>query len=116
MGNNTSVDNVHMGGLCTLVDVNSGIVISRALDKHFREYVNHPVTGKQIVGFSIPMWDRVRELAIQAAAITPEMRYTSWDIAVTPNGPILIEGNWDAEFYPEQMLMQKGLRKRYCKS
>lgn len=114
MGNNTPVDNVHLGGLCALVDIGSGVVITKAVDNHFREYVFHPVTGKQIVGFVIPMWDKVKELAIRAAAVTPEMRYASWDIAVTENGPILIEGNWDAEFYAEQMLMQKGTRKRFC--
>lgn len=52
-------------------------------------------------------------MALKAVSITPELRYTSWDIAVTNKGPIMIEGNWDAEFYAEQMLLQKGLRKRY---
>lgn len=114
MGNNTPVDNVHLGGLCALVDVDSGVVITKAVDNHYREYVFHPVTGKQIVGFLIPMWDKVKELAAHAAAVTPQLRYASWDIALTPSGPILIEGNWDAEFYAEQMLMQKGNRKRFC--
>ncbi len=113
MGNNTPVDNVHMGGLCTLVDIDSGRVIRKALDNHFREYTLHPASGKQIVGFVIPMWEQVKELALKAAAVTPEMRYASWDIAVIENGPILIEGNWDAEFYPEQMLSERGLRKKY---
>ena len=114
MGNNTVVDNVHLGGICALVDINTGIVTTKALDKHFREYVRHPVTNEKIVGFVIPKWKEVIKLAKKAASITPEMRYSSWDIAVTNSGPILIEGNWDAEFYPEQMLLQKGIKIRYC--
>lgn len=39
-----------------------------------------------------------------------ELRYASWDIAVTPEGPVMIEGNWDAEFYAEQMLYGRGNR------
>lgn len=115
MGNNTEVDNVHMGGLCALVDIDSGVVVTKALDNRFRQYVFHPVSGERIIGFVIPMWDEVKDLAIKAAAVTPEMRYSSWDIAVTENGPVLIEGNWDAEFYPEQMLMQRGVRTEYCR-
>ena len=115
MGNNTEVDNVHMGGLCALVDIDSGVVVTKALDNRFRQYVFHPISGEQIIGFVIPMWDEVKDLAIKAAAVTPEMRYSSWDIAVTENGPVLIEGNWDAEFYPEQMLMQRGVRTEYCR-
>ena len=43
-------------------------------------------------------------------SVTPELRYASWDVAVTPDGPIMIEGNWDAEFYAEQMLYNRGHR------
>ncbi|MCI7086152.1 hypothetical protein MR988_08640 [bacterium] len=43
--------------------------------------------------------------------VTPEIRYASWDIGVTPNGPVLLEGNWDAEFYAEQMIYGRGNRK-----
>ena len=115
MGNDTVVDNVHLGGICALVDIDTGVIVTKGVDNHFREYVVHPVTREQIVGFVIPRWEEVKELALQASSVTPEMRYSSWDIAVTNKGPILIEGNWDAEFYPEQMLMQRGLRVRYGK-
>lgn len=114
MGNNTIVDNVHLGGICALVDIPSGIVISKAVDNCFREYTHHPVSGVRIVGFKIPAWDEVKKLALDAAKVTPELRYSSWDIAVTNKGPVLIEGNWDAEFYAEQMVAQRGNRLRFC--
>lgn len=114
MGNNTVVDNVHLGGICAVVDISSGVVISKAIDNHFREYTHHPITGYQIIGLCIPRWEEVKQLALRAASITPGLRYASWDIAVTESGPILIEGNWDAEFYAEQMISQKGNRIRFC--
>ena len=111
-GNNTTVDNVHLGGICALVDLKTGVVFGKAVDKHFKQYVIHPITHKQIIGLRIPMWNQVKQLALQAAEITPKMKYSSWDIAITPDGPVMIEGNWDAEFYAEQMLMQRGNRKK----
>lgn len=109
-GNNTVVDNVHSGGMGAGVNIETGIIETDAVDKHFCRYAVHPVTNMPIKGVVIPEWEAVKQLAIQAASVTPELRYSSWDIAVTPGGPILIEGNWDAEFYAEQMLYNRGHR------
>lgn len=109
-GNNTEVDNVHSGGMGAGVNIETGLIETEAVDKHFQRYSAHPVTGKVIKGFVVPEWESVKQLALQAATVTPELRYASWDIAVTPDGPILIEGNWDAEFYAEQMLYNRGNR------
>ena len=113
IGNHTNVDNMHLGGLGCGVDIVTGVVETPAYDKNFCQYEYHPITNKRIIGFQIPNWKEVLQLACSAALITPEMKYSSWDIAVTDNGPILIEGNWDAEFYAEQMIYNKGLRKKY---
>lgn len=104
IGNGTIVDNVHLGGIGCGVNIETGIVETEAVDKHFCRYSVHPVSRKQIVGFQLPFWKETIELVKSAAAITPELRYASWDVAITENGPILMEGNWDAEFYPEQMI------------
>ena len=109
-GNNTVVDNVHSGGMGAGVNIETGLIETEAVDKHFQRYSTHPVTGKSIKGFQIPEWEAVKQLALQAASVTPELRYASWDIAVTPEGPVMIEGNWDAEFYAEQMLYGRGNR------
>jgi hypothetical protein len=63
----------------------------------FSELSIHPGTGKQISGFQIPDWPAVMALAEQAARIFLPLRTVGWDIAVTPEGPVLIEGNpfWD---------------------
>ena len=112
-GNRSIVDNVHSGGIAAGINLETGRIETEAIDRHFKRYQNHPVTNEPILGSSIPMWTEVKQLAEQAASVTPEIRYASWDIAVTPLGPVLIEGNWDAEFKADQMLYDRGSRKRY---
>ncbi len=112
-GNNTVVDNVHNGGICCGIDIASGKINTLGFDKNFRRFSKHPVSGYDFLDFEIPQFDKVREIALKASKITPELRYASWDIAVTPDGPVLIEGNWDAEFYAEQSLYNCGTRKRF---
>ncbi len=112
-GNNTIVDNVHSGGMAAGIDINTGRIETPAMNKHFKRYLIHPETKQAITGCIIPEWDSIKALAIQASLITPELRYTSWDIALTNDGPIMIEGNWDAEFYMEQTLYNRGHRKLF---
>ena len=58
----------------------------------------HPDTGIDLVGFEIPQWDAVVELAMMASTAFDPVGFVGWDIAVTNNGPVLIEGNttWDS--------------------
>jgi hypothetical protein len=80
-------------------------------------HLTHPVTGRPIAGFKLPDWERVRALARSAALRFLPMRAIGWDIALTPNGPVLIEGNtsWGPYcgkgfwFEPEQMSRLRGL-------
>ena len=57
----------------------------------------HPVTGAELIGVRMPLWDEVHTLAERASAAFLPLRTIGWDIAVTPAGPLLIEGNarWD---------------------
>src|SRR4051812_12911040 len=63
----------------------------------FSEISTHPFTAKSISGFRIPDWPAVMALAEQAARVFLPLRTVGWDVAVTPEGPTLIEGNpfWD---------------------
>ena len=112
-GNGTVVDNVHSGGMAAGINIETGEIETPAMDKHFQRYTHHPITNQQITGVTIPDWDAVKRFAIQASMVTPQLRYTSWDIALTNDGPVMIEGNWDAEFYMEQTLYNRGHRKLF---
>jgi hypothetical protein len=52
-----------------------------------------PGTERRFVGFELPDWDRVKELALSAAMVFPWARSIGWDIAISDHGPVLIEGN-----------------------
>ena len=53
----------------------------------------HPTTGRTFDGFTVPHWGAVRELVLAAASAFCPLRTIGWDVAVTPVGPLLIEGN-----------------------
>ena len=58
---------------------------------------NHPTTGRPISGFQLPHWRETRELVRQAAQLFWPLRTIGWDVAITQDGPVLMEGNsmWD---------------------
>ena len=44
-------------------------------------------------GLQIPHWEQIRALVNEAMERMPGIGYVGWDIAVTPDGCELIEGN-----------------------
>ncbi len=87
------VDNFNNGGMVAPVDEKTGIVKDRAIDKNKNLYETHPFTGTPIKGFQFPDWQQAMDMAMKAATEVPEMGYIGWDVAFTPEGPCLVEGN-----------------------
>ena len=56
-------------------------------------YDTHPYTGKPLIGFKTPFFAEAKEMILKAALVVPQIRYVGWDVAITPNGPAIIEGN-----------------------
>lgn len=54
------------------------------------------------VGTPVPEWPRCCELARAAHQLTPDVALAGWDLAVTPEGPVLIEGNPGWNVLPPQ--------------
>ncbi len=102
-------DNFHHDGIAALLDTGSGQVISPAVDKKLKSYSLHPLSGKQISGFTVPCWAEVLALVRQAALVVPAVRYVGWDVAVGADSrPRLIEGNAAADPDLSQMPDQVG--------
>ena len=90
---NKDVDNITSGGMYILLD-EKGKSISKAFcDKTALYYDKHPVSGVSLTDFAVPMHDEAVALCIKAADVVPQIGYVGWDVAVTENGPVLIEGN-----------------------
>ncbi|MCW5752209.1 MAG: hypothetical protein KIT81_13795 [Alphaproteobacteria bacterium] len=54
----------------------------------------HPNTGADIAGRLLPFWPEARALAIRAHASLPAgAPLVGWDLAITAEGPVLIEAN-----------------------
>ena len=87
------VDNSSAGGFFSPVDVDTGIVAVSGIDKDARQVLINPTTNMTIPGFRIPMWHETRQMLAEAVKLIPDAVMVGWDVAYTPDGPILIEGN-----------------------
>lgn len=104
IGNGNSIDNFSSGGIITKVDIDSGIICVPAVDRNGNQYIVHPISGKQIVGFKIPNWQLYIEFAVKLAEECKGMRYVGWDIIMRNDGRMCcIEGNKDAGVQAESI-------------
>jgi len=53
----------------------------------------HPLSGAPLEGFRVPGWPEACALARRAAEAFAPLRAMGWDIAPTPDGPVLVEAN-----------------------
>lgn len=67
----------------------------------------HPVTGAQVTGRIVPCWPELAALALKAHRLVPERVIIGWDMAITPDGPSLLEGNSFLDpVFPERVFRQ----------
>ncbi len=102
------------GNLVAAIDIETGMV-GEAWSSSDRRWPTiassdrHPDTGKRIVGFTIPSWPDVIQLAVNAQNSLPGLRSVGWDIAITDGGPILVEANGGYGIDILQIGHQRGL-------
>ncbi|WP_159800592.1 sugar-transfer associated ATP-grasp domain-containing protein [Flavobacterium sp. MK4S-17] len=109
---NSAVDNMAAGNPAAPIDIETGKVNGPAIFSDItREGITvHPITGAQIVGFTIPFWEEIKEMLEKAVFLVPENRSIGWDIAITEKGPELIEGNHNWCKLLWQLPVRKGLK------
>jgi glutathione synthase/RimK-type ligase-like ATP-grasp enzyme len=93
IGNGKHVDNLNSGGWGAVVDTHTGIIPMVAVDKDGLVAEKHPLTGAPIKGVQLPFFEESKEMCKRAAHVVPGINIVGWDISVTENGPLLIEGN-----------------------
>lgn len=102
------VDNGGSGGIFCVLDDN-GVVLSTC-DEKGRTYDVHPDTKHPLVGFKVPKYKEALEFCKELAMVVPSNRYCGWDIALTDEGWVMQEGNWQGGVVAFQCPMQKGCR------
>jgi hypothetical protein len=114
---NSSVDNLAAGNIAAPINLETGIIDGAAIysDITKREETVHPVTKVKIIGFQIPFWNETIKMVAQAALKNTENRSIGWDIAITNNGPELIEGNHNWCKLLWQLPVKRGLKAELLK-
>ena len=93
IGNGKVMDNVDCGGMAAPVDIETGVIAGVGANKAGETYEIHPMTGTKIPGTQIPYWEDVKTMCLNAMHVVPQVRFVAWDVAITEDGPIFIEGN-----------------------
>ena len=115
IGNGNVVDNFSSGGMYTYVS-SDGDVYVEAIDRNDNIYYKHPISNHKIVGFKVPMFKEAVDLVKECAKIIPEVAYVGWDVAISTDGPVIVEGNCFPGVYqvkPSLVDKKEGLVPKY---
>lgn len=88
------------GNLIAPVRLGDGAITALiGADRHgvMREVAPAPADGLPAPGARLPLWEDALALVRRAAPVFLPMRCVGWDVALTPGGPVIVEGNmwWD---------------------
>lgn len=98
------------GNCLGAIDIESGKIV-RAISKMGAdgEITVHPSTGKPLIGFALPDWERAVALVKTASGSFPGLRLQNWDVALCPDGPVLLELNTESELAVPQAISGFGI-------
>jgi len=94
------VDNSSSGGMYLSVDIEKGKLVGKShqlMKNGGKQLERHPDTNTLFDGFAIPYFQESKILIKKAVSYIPD-RIIGWDVAISNNGPILIEGNDNNSF------------------
>lgn len=92
------------GNLVARVNIDEGTIYEvrgPSLDKPgYSPNYEYPDINDSIDGFEIPFWQETCQCIKEAAFKFLPIRTIGWDVAITPNGPVIVEANirWDPMF------------------
>jgi hypothetical protein len=111
-----SVDNWGAGGIAVPINIETGTLGEAGVYKpgYGGRTKVHPDSGITLLGYPIPYFTESVELACACHRYFYGVHSIGWDIAVTPGGPVLVEGNedWDGSF---AMSLENNFKSRFLK-
>lgn len=106
------VDNFCAGGVIYSIDLQYGRINGPGVTNSLGQQVFiHPGSEIYMLGREIPFWQQAVEFVKEAAKRLPQIRFVGWDVAITNDGPILIEGNQGPGVIFDSLNMNHGLYK-----
>jgi len=93
--NDGVTDNISAGGYACPIDTETGKLIKGMTNSSslLNVYLPYHPEGFAFEGEQIPFWTETVDLVAQVMLALKEAFFVAWDIAVTEDGPIVIEGN-----------------------
>ena len=106
--NGRKVDNWSgkQGGIGVNVNIQNGALSSQGIDYSKNLYSEHPNTNLSFSGLVVPYWKEVINIVKEAALQLPNLRSLGWDIALTEDGPLILEVNADYDILAQQTCTQ----------
>lgn len=92
----SDVDNWGAGGIGYEINLEDGIIHGYGVDKQGNKYIKHPGTNLVMLGFKIPQYSEILRVVKELCLVDTQAKLVGWDIALTPQGPELIEMNCPA--------------------
>ncbi|WP_158849947.1 sugar-transfer associated ATP-grasp domain-containing protein [Algibacter sp. L1A34] len=114
---NTFTDNTHTGGFYISLNLESGKlqgVGRQDIVEGGKEITHHPNSQVVLDGFQIPFYKEAFQLALKASNALPN-RIVGWDVAITDQGPILLEGNESPSLHVTDVACSGYLNNKYIK-
>lgn len=86
-------DSFGRGNLAAPIDVATGRLSGAVVKGSHERLAVHPDTGVPIEGRTLPDWPATVRMVCDAAARIPFDTCLGWDVALTPDGPVVLEAN-----------------------
>ena len=111
--NGNVVDNCHNdGGLMAVPDADTGVLITDGYDVFTNVVEKHPNSGLKYKGWQVPRWNELLKVSSELHESLPKYhQYVGFDFALTPDGWVVIEGNWGN--FPHQVCLHHGIKKEF---
>jgi hypothetical protein len=113
--NNNIVDNVSSNNLATGIKEDH-FLLEEAHSGTYppKWYRQHPDSGVKFGDFRLPFLREAYDLCVETHKYFGDFFFIAWDIAITPGGPVILEGNPAADLLGLQVLYG-GQKQRFFK-
>jgi len=102
------------GSMVAEIDIGTGRLVQcrRGIGPNQESLDSHPVSGKAFAEVQIPFWQEVIEITTKAHLLLPQFGVFGWDVAITEDGPTIVECNSNPHHMLYQLATGRGVLNR----